>query len=101
MDKKLNPVHPGEVLEEEFLKPLNISKYRLAKEIGKSPTRIGEIVSRKREVTAETALLLAKFFGTSPEFWLNLQAQYDLEITEHRLHGKIEAIHSLGQLCPA
>jgi addiction module HigA family antidote len=95
MDKKLHPVHPGEVLEEEFLKPLNVSRYALAKALHVSATRIGEIVAGSREITAETALLLSKCFGTSAEFWLNLQAQYNLEIAEQKLHNKIEAVQRL------
>jgi addiction module HigA family antidote len=98
MDNRLNPVHPGEVLEEEFLKPFGLSKYRLAQALHVSATRIGEIVAGNREITAETALLLSRCFGTTPEFWLNLQAQYDLETTEQRIHNKIEAVRSL---CPA
>jgi addiction module HigA family antidote len=97
MDDRLKPVHPGEVLEEEFLNPLGLSKYALAKALHVSATRIGEIVSGKREITAETALLLSKYFSTSPEFWLNLQDQYDLETTERRIYKKIEAVRSL---CP-
>jgi addiction module HigA family antidote len=98
MSEKLNPVHPGEVLEEEFLNPLGVTKYHLAKALHVSATRIGEIVAGKREVTAETALLFGKVFGTSPEFWLNLQAQYNLETTERKIHNKIRAVRSL---CPA
>jgi antitoxin HigA-1 len=95
MDKRLNPVHPGEVLVEEFLKPLGISNYRLAHALHVSGTRIGEIASGSREITAETALLLSRCFGTTPEFWLNLQAQYNLEITERRIHNKLEAVEQL------
>jgi addiction module HigA family antidote len=98
MSDRLNPIHPGEVLEEEFLKPLGVTKYRLAKALDVPPTRIGEIVHGKREVSAETALLLAKVLGTSPEFWLNLQAQYSLETAERKIHNKIRSVRSL---CPA
>src|SRR5512141_2024271 len=77
--KKLPPTTPGEVLLEEFLKPLEISQYQLAKDVGVPPRRINEIVLGKRAVTADTALRLARYFGTSERFWLNLQARFDLE----------------------
>ena len=80
MSKRLDPVHPGEVLETEFLAAMDITQYRLAKGIGVDPRRINEIVQGKRAVTADTALRLAKFFGTSPEFWMGLQADYELEV---------------------
>jgi len=79
MTKKIKPIHPGEILETEFLKPLNISKYKLAKDISVSPIRVSEIVKGKRSITANTALRLGRYFNMSPEFWLNLQNQYDLE----------------------
>ena len=88
--KRLAPVHPGEVLEEEFLKPLNLSQHRLALDIGVDPRRINEIVLRKRSVTANTALRLARYFGTSPEFWLGLQAQYDLDIEEDEMGERLD-----------
>jgi len=88
--KKLSPVHPGEVLEEEFLKPLELSQHRLALEIGVDPRRINEIVLRKRRLTANTALRLGRYFDTSPEFWLGLQAQYDLDVEEDELGDKLE-----------
>lgn len=78
--KKLNPVHPGEVLLEEFLKPMGLSQNRLALAIGVPPRRINEIVLRKRGVSADTALRLAQFFGTTPKFWLGLQSDYDLDV---------------------
>jgi addiction module HigA family antidote len=87
--KKLNPVHPGEVLLEEFLKPMGISQNRLALNIGVPPRRINEIVLGKRGITADTALRLAKFFGTSAEFWLGLQSQYDLDITAEELGERL------------
>lgn len=90
MTKKLPPVHPGEVLLEEFLVPLGLSQYRLAKGTGMPPRRINEIVHGTRAVTADTALRLARFFGTSERFWLNLQAQYDLEITKDRLGDRLK-----------
>jgi len=77
---KLDPIHPGEILDEEFLKPLAISQYRLSKDIGVPPVRINEIVHGKRGITADTALRLAKFFGTTAEFWMNLQIHFDLEV---------------------
>jgi addiction module HigA family antidote len=88
--KKLSPVHPGEVLEEEFLKPLGLSQHRLALDIGVDPRRINEIVLRKRAVTANTALRLARYFDTSPEFWLGIQAQYDLDVEEDELGDRLE-----------
>jgi addiction module HigA family antidote len=76
----LTPVHPGEVLQEEFLEPLALSQYRLATDISVPARRIDEIVHGERAVTADTALRLARYFGTSPQFWMNLQAQYDLDV---------------------
>lgn len=90
MQAKLHPVHPGEVLLEEFLEPLGISQYRLAKSIGVPPRRINEIVHGARAVTADTALRLARFFGTTERFWLNLQAQYDLELARDRLGERLK-----------
>lgn len=89
MAKKLPPVHPGEILLEDFLKPLGVSQYRLAKSLSVPPRRINEIVLGKRAVTADTALRLARFFGTSDRFWLNLQAAYDLDIERDRLAGRL------------
>lgn len=83
--KVLEPIHPGEVLLEDFLGPLGISQYRLAKGISVPPRRINEIVHAKRGITADTALRLARFFGTSERFWLNLQNRYDLEVQRDRL----------------
>jgi len=88
---KLLPVHPGEVLLEEFLAPMEISQYRLAKDISVPPRRINEIVHGKRAVTADTALRLARYFGTSERFWLNLQTGYDLEIERDKLGDRLEA----------
>ena len=88
---KLAPVHPGEVLLEEFLEPMGISQYRLAKDISVPPRRINEIVHGTRAVTADTALRLARYFGTSERFWLNLQTGYDLEIERDRLGDRLEA----------
>ena len=90
MSSKLAPVHAGEVLLEEFLIPLGISQYRLAKSIAVPPRRINEIVHGARAVTADTALRLARFFGTTERFWLNLQAQYDLELAWDRLGERLK-----------
>lgn len=87
---KFAPVHPGEILLEEFLKPMGISQYRLAKDISVHPRRINEIVHGKRSITADTALRLARYFGMSERFWLNLQARYDLEAEKDRLEGRLE-----------
>lgn len=87
---KLPPVHPGEILLEEYLKPLNMSQYRLAKSISVPPRRINEIVHGTRAITADTALRLARFFGTSDRFWMNLQMRYDLEIAKDRLEEVLE-----------
>ena len=87
---KLPPVHPGEVLLEEFLGPLGISQYRLAKDISVHPRRINEIVHGKRAVTADTALRLARHFGTSERFWLNLQTGYDLEVEKDRMGDRLD-----------
>ena len=89
-EKKLPPIHPGEILQEEFLKPMQISQYRLAKDISVPPRRINEIVHGKRSITADTALRLGKYFGISPQFWLNLQTRYDLEITEDLLRNRLD-----------
>ncbi len=86
----LPPVHPGEVLLEEFLEPMGISQYRVAKDISVSPRRINEIVHGKRSVTADTALRLARYFGTSDRFWLNLQTSYDLDMERDRLGSRLE-----------
>ena len=84
MPRKIKPIHPGEILLEEYLAQMEISQYRLAKDISVPPRRINEIVHRRRAVTADTALRLAMFFGTTPEFWMNLQALYDLETLRDR-----------------
>ncbi len=86
---KLKPTHPGEVLMEEFLTPLKLSQYRLAKEITVPAIRINEIVHGKRSISADTALRLSKYFGTSPEFWLNLQSHYDLAVESEKLGKKL------------
>ncbi len=89
MARKLTPVHPGEVLLEEFLKPMGISQYKLALDISVPPRRINEIVLGKRTVTADTALRLSRHLGTSERFWLNLQARYDLEMEKDRLGRRL------------
>lgn len=85
MKKGIAHIHPGEILLEDFLKPMGISQYRLAKSIGVPQRRIGEIVAGKRSITADTALRLARFFGTDAQTWINLQTHYDLAIDEERL----------------
>lgn len=87
---KLHPIHPGEVLLEEFLKPLGMSQSRLALDIGVHPRRINEIVLGKRSITADTALRLARYFGNSPQFWLGLQMDYDLDVAEDLLGNRLE-----------
>jgi addiction module HigA family antidote len=88
--KKLHPVHPGEVLLEEFLKPMGLSQNKLALNIGVPARRINEIVLEKRRITADTALRLARFFGTSSEFWIGLQSQYDLDVAADALGERLE-----------
>ena len=90
MTDKLSPIHPGEILLEEFLKPMNLSQNRLAIDIGVDTRRINEIVLRKRGMTADTALRLARFFGNSPQFWMGLQTQYDLDVTQDQLGKRLE-----------
>ena len=90
--ERLAPVHPGEILNEEFLLPMNITQYRLAKAIGVDARRIHSIVHGERSITAETALLLSRFFGNSAEFWMGLQSQYDLEAAEDRLSHRLDVV---------
>ncbi len=90
MKREIPPVHPGEVLLEDFLKPMNITQYRLAKSIGVPQRRIGEIVAGKRAITADTALRLARFFGTDAQSWMNLQTHYDLVIAEQSLADRLD-----------
>lgn len=87
---KMPPVHPGEILMEEFLIPMGISQYRLSRDISVPPRRINEIVHGARRVTADTALRLGKYFGMSPQFWLNLQAHFDLEQERDRMGDRLE-----------
>jgi addiction module HigA family antidote len=89
--KMLAPIHPGEILMEEFLKPLGISQYRLAKDINVPARRINEIVHGKRSISADTALRLSRYFSLSERFWLNLQARYDLEMEKDKFKGRIES----------
>ena len=90
---EIAPIHPGEILYEDFLKPMNISGYKLAKALFIDQTRISEIIKGKRSITIDTALRLAKFFGTSTEFWLNIQAQYDIETISDNLKEELNNIH--------
>ena len=90
--ERIPPVHPGEILMEEFLKPMGLSQNRLAKDLGVSPRRINEIVLGKRSITADTALRLAHYFGMSPEFWLGLQMDYAIEVEEDRLPTRMEEV---------
>jgi addiction module HigA family antidote len=87
--KKMKPIHPGEILLEEFLTPMHLSQNRIAIDIGVPPRRINEIVHGKRRITADTALRLAHYFKMSPQFWLGLQMDYDLDIEEDRLAGRL------------
>lgn len=88
--KKISPIHPGEILMEEFLKPFGVSQYKLAKDINVPPRRINEIVHGKRSISADTALRLSRYFNLSERFWLNLQSRYDLEVEKDKLNDRIE-----------
>ncbi len=87
--KKMAPIHPGEILMEEFLKPMTISQYKLAKDISVAPIRINEIVHGQRAISADTALRLGRYFGMSPQFWLNLQSHYDLAMAEDQIGRRL------------
>jgi len=89
MDKTLSPIHPGEILLEDFMKPLGLSQYRLAHDIGVTPIRISQIVNGQRSITVDTAMRFARYFGTSAAVWLRLQVRYDLEVAEDGLSDKI------------
>jgi addiction module HigA family antidote len=91
---RLRPVHPGDVLKKDFLEPLGLSAYRLARELRVTPVRINDIVRRRRAVTADTALRLGAYFGTAPEFWLNLQTSHDLEVAGRKVSRVLSAIRS-------
>jgi antitoxin HigA-1 len=95
MNERIAPIHPGEILQEDFLVPMNISAYKLAKETFIDQTRISEIIRGKRSVSIDTALRLAKFFGTSPEFWINIQTQYDMENKKTELAVELTKIHTI------
>ncbi len=90
MEKILSPIHPGEVLLEDFMKPLGLSQYRLAHDIGVAPIRISQIVNGKRSISVDTAMRLARYFGTSAAVWLRLQVRYDLEVAEKELSEQIK-----------
>src|SRR3984893_18323141 len=90
MARKLNPVHPGEILREEFMKPLGLSMNRVALDLRVPVTRIAEIVAERRSVTADSALRFARYFNNSPTFWMNLQSRYDLEVAEDEIADKVE-----------
>ena len=90
MTEKLPPIHPGEILLEEFLEPMGISQYRLAKDISVPPRRINEIVLGKRAITPDTALRLSLYFGLSERFWINLQTRYDLEVEKDKLQDRLK-----------
>ncbi len=101
---KLPPIHPGEVLLEDFMKPLGLTQYRVAKDIGVSPLRISQIVRGQRAITADTALRLARYLGTSPAVWLRLQARYDLEVAEELMAERIQRevrVLSTDRMLPA
>ena len=89
MDKSLSPIHPGEVLLEDFMKPLGLTQYRLAHDIGVTPIRISQIVNGERSISVDTAMRLARYFGTSATVWLRLQVRYDLEVAEKELSPRI------------
>jgi addiction module HigA family antidote len=98
-NRKIGNIHPGKVLQEEFLVPLHLSQYRISKDIKVPPRRINEIVHGKRAITADTALRLSKYFGTSPQFWLNLQSHYELENEKDRSYRRIDhEVHPLEGL---
>ncbi len=89
MDKSLSPIHPGEILLEDFMKPLGLTQYRLAQDIGVTPIRISQIVNGERSISVDTAMRLARYFGTSAAVWLRLQVRYDLEVAERELSERI------------
>src|SRR5574342_677059 len=89
-DKSLSPIHPGEILLEDFMKPLGLTQYRLAHDIGVTPIRISQIVNGERSITVDTAMRLARYFGTSAAVWLRLQVRYDLEVAEKELRERID-----------
>ena len=96
--KRLNPVHPGEILKHDFMEPLGLSSNALAKAIGVTPARINEIVRERRGITAETALRLAQYFGTDAQSWMNLQHHYELEVAEQAIGHEIASIQPLAAM---
>ena len=98
MDKRLADIHPGEILSEDFLIPMGISPYRLAKETHIDQKRISDIIHGRRAVSADTALRLGRFFRTSPQFWLNMQAHYDLEAREREMRAELKKIKPVREL---
>ena len=96
MEDRIEPIHPGEILQEDFLSPLGLSAYRLAKETFLDQTRISEIIKGKRSITMDTALRFSRFFGTTPEFWINIQTQYDLETKKLELAPELIKIHQFA-----
>ncbi len=100
-NERLNPVHPGDVLREDFIKPMNLSAYAVAKAIGATPIAISQICRGKRSVSAEMALKLGRLFNVSPELWIGIQADYDLEVARLRCEKMIEGIHPLTELTAA
>jgi len=100
MDDTLSPIHPGEVLLEDFMKPLGLSQYRLAHDIGVTPIRISQIVNGQRAITVDTAMRLARYFGTSAAVWLRLQVRYELEVAEkdlsERINREVKVLHQLA-----
>lgn len=89
MDQNLSPIHPGEILLEDFMKPLGLTQYRLARDLRVTPIRVSQIVNGKRSISVDTALRLARYFGTSAAVWLRLQVRYDLEVAERKLGKRI------------
>ncbi len=101
MDDNLSPIHPGEVLLEDFMKPLDLSQYRLAHDLGVTPIRISQIVNGQRSITVDTAMRLARYFSTSAEVWLRLQVRYDLEVAEKQLSKKINREVKISDRTPS
>ena len=97
MEERLPNIHPGEILLEEFLKPMNISAYRLSKETHLAQTRVSQIIKGNRSITAETALRFAKFFGNSPEFWMGIQDNYDLENQKYKFKDELDSIITVAE----
>src|SRR5271169_3762046 len=98
--RHLRNIHPGEVLKEEFLEPMGFSVYRLARETGLPQTRLGQIIRGERSITAETAVKIGRYLNTGAEFWMNLQALYDIEEAQRRLNKEIKAIHPYQEVVP-